>query len=441
LGIMRSMGRTKQGQLAEEIFHAALKAVDPYTLVKLSQELILSTYEKGNFTRFCGIAFGKGACPMAKAMEEYPGIVIDEGIVVTKYDHCEKKPGKFRLYEAGHPVPDMNGLKATAEISQVLRECGEKTLVVSLISGGGSALLVSPCEGISLGEKQEITRLLLKSGADISELNAVRKHISAVKGGRLAALAHPAKVVSLILSDVVGDSLDVIASGPTAPDESTYKDALDVLEKYSLTQKAPQSVLDVLRKGRSGLLAETPKADDPVFGHVENIIVGSNGKALDAAKEKARALGLNTEITSAEVTGEAKDVAAMLAKKVKDVKKRKSPGPSLCLLSGGETTVTVSGNGLGGRNMEFALAYALEIDGLDGVTLLSAGTDGTDGPTDAAGAVVDGSTVAKARRMGLDPEQYLNNNDSYNFFRETGDLLITGPTGTNVMDVQITLIE
>jgi glycerate-2-kinase len=441
MGIMRGMDRTKQGRLAEDIFYAALKAVDPYMLVKLRQEFILSSYDKGDFTRLCGIAFGKGACPMARAMEEYSGVGIDAGIVVTKYDHCEERPLKFRVYEAGHPVPDLSGLKATGEILKLIRECDEKTLVVSLISGGGSALLVSPCEGLSLVEKQEMTRLLLKSGANINELNAVRKHISAVKGGRLAAIAHPAKVISLILSDVVGDSLDVIASGPTAPDESTYKDALDVLEKYGLTEKAPPPVLDILRQGLRGLLAETPKADDPVFGRVENIVVGSNAKALDAAKEKARSLGLHTEITSAEVTGEAKHVASMLAKKARDIRNRKSPGSSLCLLSGGETTVTVSGSGLGGRNMELALAFALEIDGLDGVTLLSAGTDGNDGPTDSAGAVVDGNTAAKARGMGLDPEQSLNNNDSYNFFRKTGDLLITGPTGTNVMDVQIILIE
>ncbi|MDI6733028.1 MAG: glycerate kinase [Planctomycetota bacterium] len=345
------------------------------------------------------------------------------------------------MIEAGHPVPDGNGLKGTAEIIKLLKAADENTLIVCLISGGGSALLVAPCEGITFSEKQKVTELLLKAGADIFELNTVRKHISKVKGGRLAEIAYPTRVISLILSDVIGDRLDVIASGPTSPDTTTYRDALRVLEKFQLIEKVPKNVIDVLNRGVNSLIPETPKEGNIIFDHVENIIIGSNKIALSAAKEKAEVLGYNAIILSSEISGEAREVGRWLAQTAIDIQKDKHYRKPICLISGGETTVTVKGTGTGGRNMELALSFAIEIEGTNGINLLSAGTDGTDGPTDAAGAIIDGKTVKKARAAGINPEKYLDNNDSYNFFKETDELFITGPTGTNVMDIQIVLIE
>ena len=338
-------------------------------------------------------------------------------------------------------MPDESGLRATEEIINLLKGADENTLLICLISGGGSSLLVSPYNGITLDGKKKITELLLKAGVNIYELNNVRKHISKVKGGRLAEIAHPAKVVSLILSDVVGDNLDVIASGPTSSDSTTYTDALKVLKKYRLMEQIPLNVIDLLNRGRDGLIPETPKEGDPIFEQVENIIIGSNKKALEGAKIKAEFLGFNTEIISSEITGEAKEAGKWLAQKAIEVQRGEHYRKPVCFISGGETTVTVRGAGKGGRNMELALSFAMEVEGFDGITFLSAGTDGTDGPTDAAGAIIDGQTVARAKAIGLDPGTYLENNDSYNFFKQINELFITGPTGTNVMDIQIMVIE
>jgi len=296
--------------------------------------------------------------------------------------------------------------------------------------------------GITLFEKQEITDLLLKAEADVHELNTVRKHISRVKGGRLAEIAYPARVISLILSDVIGDRLDVIASGPTSPDKTTFSGALRVLQKYELIDKSPKSVIDTLQSGEKGLIPETPKEKGILFNKVENIIIGSSAIALNAAKQKAKEMGLNANIISSELTGEARDMGKWLAEKARNsLNSLNSLNRSNCLISGGETTVTVKGHGLGGRNTELALSFAIDIGGNNGITLLSAGTDGTDGPTDAAGAIVDNETATKAKKEGIIPEEYFDNNDSYNFFKRTGGLLITGPTGTNVMDIQIAVIE
>lgn len=435
---------------AIEIFSAALKAVDPYNTVKLYTDKIRSIYQDGNFKRFIVTGFGKAACAMVMALEEDLADLITAGIVVTKYGHCEGQGSwgriqgsKIEIFEAGHPIPDENGLRGTETIIKLLKDADENTLVVCLISGGGSALLVAPSEGISLKEKQKITELLLKAGANIYELNTVRKHLSKVKGGRLAEIAYPARIISLILSDVIGDRLDVIASGPTAPDRTTFKDALHILKKYNLIHKAPSNIISHLKKGADGLIPDTPKEGSNIFQNVENIIIGSNRIALNAAKQKAEGLGFQSEIITSELTGEARDAGRWLAteaRKRRSAEARKDKKP-LCLISGGETTVTVKGNGIGGRNMELALAFAMEIEGINGITLLSAGTDGTDGPTDAAGAIVDGETVKKARAIGINPIEYLNNNDSYNFFKRIDGLLITGPTGTNVMDIQIVVIE
>lgn len=445
------MNQTNNTESAFEIFYSSLKAVDPFDSVKGYADKIRSVYGSGNFSKLIVIALGKAACPMAKAIEDSLGEIIDAGIMITKYGHCNppiaplEKVGKegfakIKIFEAGHPLPDENGVKGTDEIIKLLKDADEHTLVVCLISGGGSALLVSPYEGISLNEKREMTSLLLRAGGDINELNTVRKHLSKVKGGRLAKIAYPSKVISLILSDVIGDKLDIIASGPTSPDTTTYADSLKVLEKYGLIEKAPKIIIEVLQKGAKGLIPETPKKEDKIFHNVENIIIGSNKIAVDSARTKAKELGFQTEIISYDLTGEAKDAGKWLATKAKDSRGQGFEG-SRCLISGGETTVTVKGKGLGGRNMELALAFAMEIEGVDGVTLLSAGTDGTDGPTDAAGAIVDGETVKKAKAAGLGPVEYLANNDSYNFFRKIDGLFITGPTGTNVMDMQIVLLD
>jgi glycerate 2-kinase len=420
--------------VVEDIFHAALLAVDPFTAVERNLEHVRAFFRAGSFKKLMVIGFGKASCPMARACEQYLDDRIDIGAVVTKFGHSRVAGplNKVRVYEAAHPLPDENGVAATQEIIKLAREADEGTLIVCLISGGGSALLVAPQE-ITLQEKQRITDLLLKSGATITEVNAVRKHLSKIKGGRLAQIAYPAHIVSLIMSDVIGDRLDVIASGPTSPDQSTYGDALEVIEKYRLIGSAPASVLRVLGNGKAGLLAETPKKGNPVFQRVENSVIANNRLALQAAKQRAEALGFRAEIFPDPIQGEARNAARRLAQSVSP---SDLPRP-FCLISGGETTVTVKGAGLGGRNMELALAFAKEIEGMSGITFLSAGTDGTDGPTDAAGAVVEGHTAGRARDLGLDAKAYLDNNDSYTFFQKTGDLLVTGPTGTNVMDIQI----
>ncbi len=437
-----------------DIFSAALNAADPYKLVAARKDLIVSVYRREGCNKLFFISFGKAAFAMAKALTDAVPELITKGIVITKYGHVQDGglPGNVEIFEAGHPVPDEKGYVATERVMEMLKEKDKQTLVICLVSGGGSALLVAPPDGISLREKQVATDLLLKAGANINELNTVRKHISTVKGGRLAELAYPSKVISLILSDVIGDPLDVIASGPTSPDESSYHDALRIIEKYGLKERIPDRALNRLERGAEGEEKETPKPGHPVFERVENIIIGSNKKATEAAAKKAREEGFDTALLSSEIEGEAREVAGWLAGKAMEIRKTKDHRPKtidqkskdrigVCLISGGETTVTVKGNGIGGRNTELALAFAMEIEGIEGITLLSAGTDGTDGPTDAAGAVVDGGTIKRAREKGLDPVVYLANNDSYTFFKQTGELFITGSTGTNVMDIQIILIE
>lgn len=431
-------------ETAREIFHEAIKAVDPGSAVKSYIPLIRSKVQRDALEKIFLVSFGKAAYLMAEAASQGLADLISEGIVITKYGHALEVGlhDTIAVYEAGHPVPDDHGLHATRLAIKLLERADKKTLLVCLISGGGSALLVAPYSGISLQDKQAVTDLLLKAGASINELNAVRKHLSAIKGGRLAERAYPASIVSLILSDVIGDDLDVIASGPTSPDFSTYRSAWAVLEKYGLLGQVPGTVTEVLRQGIEGTIPETPKEGDPVFERVENIIVGSNQKAAEAAEEAAKKRGFATQILSTELRGEATDAARWLAKKAMEAQESVGRGEvtKVCLIAGGETTVTVRGSGKGGRNTELALAFALAVRDLGGITLLSAGTDGTDGPTDAAGAIVTGDTISRALSLGLDAGAYLANNDSYTFFAKMGDLLITGPTGTNVMDLQIILI-
>lgn len=426
----------------KDIFDGAVSAVLPYGAVTRHAGDIKAIYTEGSYQRLYVLAFGKAASGMAKAVLDSVGDIVTGGIVITKYGHTDLNAGdNVKVYEAGHPLPDQHGMRATGYAMEMTDNLNADDLLVCLVSGGGSALLVAPYPGITLEEKQQTTNLLLHAGADINELNTVRKHLSRVKGGRLAEMAYPARIRSLLLSDVIGDRLDVIASGPTAPDRTSFADALGVLQKHGLVDRVPESVRALLLDGANGRIPETPKAGDTVFDHVENTIIGSNRQALEAAQLRAEAIGFATEVAAKPVQGEAQEAGRALAGRAREISKaRGSGGKTVCMISGGETTVTVKGDGRGGRNTEFALAFALAIEGTPGIALLSAATDGTDGPTDAAGAIVDGQTIVRARTAGIYPEGYLANNDSYAFFKKLDALLITGPTGTNVMDLQIVLI-
>ena len=430
-------------QIIRHIFDESLLAVDPYQAVSRHIDHVLSRYAKEKLNKLYVVSFGKAASIMARALADGVGNALTKGVVITKYDHVGSQhfADTLAVYEAGHPIPDENGVRATGEILKLLKQADEGTLVVFLISGGGSSLLCCPYEGISLAEKQLVTGLLLKAGVNIQELNTVRKHISAVKGGRLAEIAYPAKMLSLILSDVIGDPLDVIASGPTSPDASTYDDAMKVIQKYGLTARMPENVINFITSGAQGHIPETPKKGALVFSGMDNIIIASNAIAVEAAKKAAERAGFKTAVLSTELSGEASQVAKDLARTARNRKKTLRKGEKVCLIAGGETTVTVKGDGKGGRNTELALAFGIEIQGEPSITFLSAGTDGTDGPTDAAGAIVTGQIFSQAVKQGLDPHDYLTRNDSYTFFKTINGLVITGPTGTNVMDMQLILLE
>ncbi len=393
------------------------------------------------YDRVLIVGGGKATAPMAKAIEDLLEGRIRAGIINVKYGFTQ--PLRFtRIVEAGHPIPDQNGVEGARAVLELLAEAGERDLVFSLISGGGSALLPQPIAPITLSEKQEMTRKMLACGASIDEINALRKHISSSKGGQMARAAHPATVVNLMLSDVVGDKMDVIASGPFVPDRSTFEDVIRVFKKYEL-KDIPETVRDHLNAGLAGRIPETPKPGDDVFRSVHNFVVGSNILALEAAAKRAKALGYQTLILSSMVEGETREVALVHTAIAKEILKTGRPlAPPACVISGGETTVTIRGSGLGGRNQEFCLAASLELDGLEPrVVVLSGGTDGNDGPTDAAGGVVDPLTKRRGAELGATAVDYLKDNDAYHFLEKTGDLLITGPTHTNVMDVRLILVR
>jgi hydroxypyruvate reductase len=377
---------------------------------------------------------------MTQGLEAVLGERLTGGVVTVKYGHLAPV-SRVTIHEAAHPVPDAAGIQGTEALLQVAQQAGVDDLVWCLLSGGGSALLPAPSSGITLAEKQQVTSLLLECGASIDEINAIRKHLSRLKGGQLARLVLPATLITLVLSDVVGDRLDVIASGPTVPDPTTYADCLEILRRYALLPRLPESVHRHLQHGQTGELAETPKAADPAFARSQTVIIGSNRMALQAACAEAQARGYKTLLLSSSLEGETRHIARMHAAIAREIRQSGAPLlPPACVITGGETTVTLRGDGLGGRNQEFALAAALDIAGLEGVVVLSGGTDGTDGPTPAAGALADGSTVARAQALGLSPQTCLRRNDSYHFFHALDDLLITGPTGTNVMDMHILLV-
>jgi len=439
---------------AVELFNVGVKRVDPYEaimgFVRLGGErLILGQEDRSQteldlrkYSRIFMVGGGKATAPMARAMEDLLGDRINTGIINVKYGFTEEL-SCTEIIEADHPLPDQNGIDGTRKILDLLDSAGDDVLIFSLISGGGSALLPQPVGEISLTEKQAVTKSLLECGASIDEINAIRKDISSTEGGQMARAASPATTVNLMLSDVVGDKMDVIASGPFVPDMSTFEDVWTILEKYQLLEDMPVSIKEYLMDGVKHRVQETPKEGDLIFQKVYNFIIGSNILALEAAKYEAEKMEYNTLILSSMVEGETKEVANVHTAIAKEILSSGYPvNPPACIISGGETTVTIRGKGLGGRNQEFCLATAMEIMDLPArVVILSGGTDGNDGPTSAAGAIVDPLSVNRGKSKGMDASSYLENNDSYHFFQEIDELLITGPTNTNVMDIRIILVR
>jgi hydroxypyruvate reductase len=428
------------------IMRAALQAVDP-------RQAVLKHVRRDGKVLFVGgrpyaldrgrvivTGAGKAGAAMAAAVEEVLGDYLSDGAVVVKEGHTAPA-ARITVHEAGHPIPDEAGVAGTADVLSRLQNLSADDLVLCLLSGGGSALLVQPVGGVGLEDLRMTNDLLLRSGATIQEINAVRKHLSRVKGGRLTQAASPARVVALVLSDVVGNALDVIASGPTVPDPTTFAEAVGVLRRYALLDRVPPSVRECLMRGVRGEIAETLKPGDPQLDAVQTVIIGSNEIAAEAARTQARAEGFNALLLSTFVEGEAREVAKVLAAIAREVCHSGRPVPApACLIAGGETTVTVRGAGSGGRNQELALAAAVQIAGLEQVIIASLATDGTDGPTDAAGALADGSTVARAAKAGLKARDFLDRNDAYRFFEALGDLLVTGPTRTNVNDLMFAFV-
>ncbi|MGC8821238.1 MAG: glycerate kinase type-2 family protein [Fervidobacterium sp.] len=408
-----------------QIISYTLQHILPDNAVKQKlEELNIQTDKR----RIIVVAIGKAAWRMAKAAKEVLGKRIDKGIVITKYHHSEGAIEGFEIFEAGHPIPDENTLIATKRALEMTSNLLENDIVLFLVSGGGSALFELPQEGITLEEIQNLTQQLLKSGANIVEINTIRKHLSIVKGGRYAQHVYPAKVISLVLSDVLGDRLDSIASGPAYPDSTTSEMALQIIEKYNIP--VSNAILNALKN-------ETPKE----LTNVETYIIGSVKVACEKAMEKAKELGYNTLLLTTTLDCEAKEAGRFLSAVAKEIKQNDFPVKKpVAVILGGETIVHVKGNGKGGRNQELALSFALAIESIEGIALCSFGTDGTDGPTDAAGGIVDGTTASKTRNAGYNPELMLENNDSYNALRIAGDLLITGPTGTNVNDLIVMVV-
>ena len=446
---------------ARAIAEAALKRVDPVRMItdcvtlngdtlSIQTEADSLTVDLNDFRRIIVVGAGKAGASMAYGLEQVLGNRIDTGLVVVKYEH-RRDLNRIELLEAGHPVPDENGVAASRRIVELAKSADEQTLCLVLISGGGSALLTLPAAGdqgeVTLQDTQETTQLLLEAGTPIQEINCIRKHISAVSGGRFCRILQPATTVSLILSDVVGDELESIASGLTCADPTTFADAWAVAEKYRIADRLPKRVRALLDAGREGRSEETPKPGDPAFERVHNVLIGTNALALDAARRAAETLGFNTAVLTSQLTGEAREIARVFSAMAKDLSTRSGGFLSkpACVLAGGETTVTVTGTGKGGRNQEMALAFLGEVAArplrFEGVTFLSTATDGNDGPTDAAGAFASVAVAEAADDAGLSIGQTLTRNDSYHFFERIDALYKTGPTNTNVCDLQILLVE
>jgi hydroxypyruvate reductase len=440
---------------ARTILAAALERVDPLPMMEsilrleddrlqIKTETEDRAFNLRDFDRIVAFGAGKASARMALGLERVLGDRLAGGVIAVKAGQAEPLT-RIELLKAAHPVPDATSIDAAKALLGLGRRTDERTLCIGLTSGGGSALLCAPLAGLSLEDKQATTRILLGCGASIREINCVRKHLSAIKGGRLAVALAPATVVNLILSDVIGDDPSAIASGITAPDPTRFEEAISILVRYRALERVPASVRRILEQGQAGLTAETPKSSDSPFGRTHNLIIGSNHQAVLAAQARAISLGYATLILTSRLEGEAREAARFLLAIAEDVRDRGFPlAAPACLLCGGETTVTLQGNGLGGRNQELALAALAccqqEPERLRDITLLSAGTDGGDGPTDAAGAFASGALLARARRLGLAAREYLERNDSYRFFEQIGGHLKTGPTNTNVCDIQVVLV-
>ena len=443
----RRWSRAGLRRAAQSILEEALVAAAPGRLVRRNLRVRAGAIEAadvrfriGRGRRVALVAAGKAAVPMALAAGRALGDLLTEGVAVTN------APGetvdRVRVLTASHPVPDERGLEAAREVEALARGLGQNDLLLVLLSGGASALLPAPAEGLSLEDKQLTTRLLLRAGASIHELNAVRKHLSRLKGGGLAAAATPARVLTLVLSDVVGDDLSTIASGPTVPDPTTFADALDVLRRRGVLSRVPRRVRSRLERGARGTLGETPKPGERLFRRVNTRIVGSNRLSVDAAAREARRQGLRPVVLTTRLEGEAREAGRVLAAILREsVESGRPAPPPVCFLAGGETTVTVKGDGEGGRNQELAVAAAESLAGFPvPAVVASLGTDGIDGASDAAGGVVDDETTARAAALGLAPAPaFLAENDTRNFLGPLGDLILTGPTGTNVCDVVVAL--
>jgi len=440
----KTLQTMRQDALA--IFQAGLAAVDPAAAIEAhcrrdGRRLHVGRriYDLSAYAAIRIVGAGKASAAMAGALERLLEDRLQEGLVIVKYDHGEPLR-TVRIMEAGHPLPDENGCRGARQVLAMAQAAGPRDLVFCLLSGGGSALLPLPADGLTLAHKQAVSDVLLSCGADIHDINTVRKHLSAIKGGRLAAAVRPARLCTLVLSDVVGDDLDSIASGPTVPDPGTFQDAMAVVERYGIAPRLPDAVRRHLQAGLAGEIAESPKPGAPCFATHYPLIVGSNRQCVDAARAAARARGYHTLALSSVIEGETRHVARVHAAMGREILATGQPAPApACLVSGGETTVTLKGGGRGGRNQEFALAAALDIDGAEEIVILSGGTDGSDGPTDAAGALVDGHTAARARARGMNPRRHLEDHDAYPLFQRLGDLIVTGPTRTNVMDLHLVL--
>nr|WP_113074786.1 glycerate kinase [Petrotoga sp. 9PW.55.5.1] len=410
--------------LREDAFKIINKSIESVLPDKAVKEEVEKLNLSGNVYL---VAIGKAAWRMAKAAKDFLKDKIEEGIVITKYGHSQGQIEGLKIYEAGHPVPDENTIKATEKVVELVKKLNEKDTLLFLVSGGGSALFELPAEEISLEDLKRTTDLLLKSGANIVEINTIRKHLSQVKGGKFAKLVEPAKIYSLVLSDVLGDRLDSIASGPAYPDSTTVQDVERIVEKYRLN--LPEHVISALKN-------ETPKE----LNNVETRIVGSVSRVCENAQEVAKSLGYSTLILTTTLDCEAKEAGSFLASIAKEVKEKNRPLEKPCaIILGGETVVHVRGKGIGGRNQELALSAARGISNYEDVVIVSVGTDGTDGPTDAAGGIVDGMTVQRLEENGINIEDVIDNNDSYHALQSIDGLVITGPTGTNVNDLTFIL--
>ncbi len=425
-----------------QIMQAALDAVNPTDAVLrfLKRqgrwlEVAGRHYDLEEYDNIYVVGAGKASASMAMAVERVLGDRITEGVINVKYGHTQPTQS-IVLHEAGHPIPDEAGIAGAQQIAALLAGAREQDLVLCLVSGGGSALMTLPVTGITLDDMRVLTDKLLRVGATINEVNTIRKHIERIKGGNLARLAYPARVVALILSDVVGNPLDVIASGPTVADGSTFTQAYQLVQRYHLEDELSPSIVQHLKRGAAGEIPDTPKAGDPTLDRTQNVIVASNELAAHAAETKARDMGFHTMLLSTFIEGEAREVARVFAAIAREIAAYDRPlARPACLIAGGETTVTLRGQGKGGRNQELALAAALRIQGLDNVAIVSLATDGSDGPTDASGALAEGQTVQRAAACGLDAQAHLDRNDAYPFFASLHDLLLTGPTNTNVNDL------